>query len=290
MKLIEPSYKIIEQKPGLEGIYEQIEMAGRTCYKSQRPEGKTAKDFVDKLIASKHFAVLEHGTVYLSIPINEYSTDIYLDSVLLITLFDEAPYTEIHYAVEYDPEENNDIAYITTNLRVLYEYFSEIDREFILNKYLSEPTRYHAKRITVKFTSNLHFYKDITRHRLFSYCIESTRYCNYSKDKYGNELTFISPEWLKDDRASKLFKKNLMAAEDTYLDLIQEGWKAQQAAEVLPQAIKADMIMTGFTSDWQHVFNLRTSHIAATGKPHPEISRLMDPLYKEFVDKNYIKL
>lgn len=274
MKLIEPSYKIIEQKPGLEGIYEQIEMAGRTCYKSQRPEGKTAKDFVDKLMASKHFAVLEHGTVYLKVPwdeLREYNSG--YEDIL------EKQW--IKYALHY----TEDVIYITSN----YRWIIENNLEDLL-KYLCEPTEYHAKRITVKFTSNLHFYKDITRHRLFSYCIESTRYCNYSKDKYGNELTFISPEWLKDDRASKLFKKNLMAAEDIYLDLIQEGWKAQQAAEVLPQAIKADVIMTGFTSDWQHVFNLRTSHIAATGKPHPEISRLMDPLYKEFVDKNYINL
>lgn len=72
MKLIKPSWEILEQKPGLEGIYEQIELAGRTCYKSQRKEGTTAKDFVDRMIASQHYAMLEHGTVYLKIPIEEY--------------------------------------------------------------------------------------------------------------------------------------------------------------------------------------------------------------------------
>lgn len=291
MKLINPSYEIIEQKPGIEGIYEQIEMAGRTCYKSKRPEGKTAKDFVDRLITSKHLAVLEHGTVYLSIPTDEHSIGAYHhNGTILASQFDDIPYAMVHYAVEYDPDESSDIAYVTTNLRVLYEYFDEEEREFIINKYLCEPTKYHEKRVTVRFTSNIHFYKDITRHRLFSYCVESTRYCNYSKNKYGNELTFISPEWLNNDKASKLFKKNLMAIEDTYLDLIQEGWKAQQAAEILPQATKADIIMTGFISDWQHVFNLRTSIIAKTGKPHPEVSRLMNPLYREFIEKKYINI
>ena len=72
MKLIKSNYEILEQKPGLEGIYEMIETAGRTCYRSQRPEGQTAKDFVDRMIASQHYAMLEHGTVYLKIPIKEY--------------------------------------------------------------------------------------------------------------------------------------------------------------------------------------------------------------------------
>lgn len=72
MKLIKPSYQILDQPTGLDGIYQQIEMAGRTCYRSQRPEGQTAKDFVDRMIASKHYAMLEHGTVYLKIPIEEY--------------------------------------------------------------------------------------------------------------------------------------------------------------------------------------------------------------------------
>ena len=72
MKLIKPSYEILDQKPGLEGIYEQIELAGRTCYKSVRKEGTTAEDFVDRMIKSQHYAMLEHGTVYLKIPIEEY--------------------------------------------------------------------------------------------------------------------------------------------------------------------------------------------------------------------------
>ena len=72
MKLIKSNYEILEQNPGLEGIYEMIETAGRTCYRSQRPEGQTAKDFVDRMIKSQHYAMLEHGTVYLKIPIEEY--------------------------------------------------------------------------------------------------------------------------------------------------------------------------------------------------------------------------
>lgn len=72
MKFIKPSYEILSQNPGIEGIYEAIERAGRVCYKSTRKEGTTAKDFVNKMIKSGHLGVLEHGTVYLKIPIKEY--------------------------------------------------------------------------------------------------------------------------------------------------------------------------------------------------------------------------
>ena len=72
MKLIKPSYEIIEQEPGIEGIYKQIELAARNCYKSEPVEGITSKDFVDRMIKRGHLSTLEHGTVYLKIPIEEY--------------------------------------------------------------------------------------------------------------------------------------------------------------------------------------------------------------------------
>lgn len=82
---------------------------------------------------------------------------------------------------------------------------------------------------------------------------------------------------------------SLSDAESSYLSLIKEGAKPQEAREVLPLATKCDMIMTGFVSDWQHFFRLRTSIIAETGKPHPDASALADPLYKEFINRNYLK-
>lgn len=288
MKLIKPSFEIYEQGPGLEGIYEAIERAGRTCYKSTRPEGQTAKDFVDRMIASQHYAMLEHGTVYLKTPA-QYNYDD------LIRFYSRNPYSRVfEHKEDYKSKEWKKAGfYITTNLRVLVENNKLEDL-----KLLCEPTEFHEKRVTVRFTSNIHFYKDITRHRKMSFAIESTRYCNYSKGKFGNELTFIIPAWLDKEEISIDTSKGfgtdisffafLGKAERHYLELINQGWQAQQAAEILPQATKADIIMTGFVSDWQHVFNLRTSIIAATGKPHPEVSRLMDPLYEEFETRKLI--
>lgn len=133
MRLIKPSFEIWEQEPGLEGVYKQIERAGRVCYKSEDKiaEG-TAKAFVDRMIASGHGAMLEHGTVYLEIP--DYGA-----SRLKFEKYMRNPYST---SISSDV----DSSYITTNLRVLVENGWLNDLE-----YQCEPTEYHEKRITVKF-------------------------------------------------------------------------------------------------------------------------------------------
>lgn len=138
MKLIKPSYKVIEQPSGIEGIYQQIEMAGRTCYKSSRPEGKTAKDFVDRMITSQHYAMLEHGTVYLKMSGAESISNKYQVN----------PYSNVNIIYSEQPSSIYCITthYITTNYRVLIENGWLKDLNF-----LCEPTEFHEKRVTVRF-------------------------------------------------------------------------------------------------------------------------------------------
>ena len=198
MKLIKPSYEILDQKPGLEGIYEQIELAGRTCYASshkiQYKENDTcndlisitAKDFVDRMIKSGHGAMLEHGTVYLLFSECCYSRS----DREFIAKYTKNPYSKVvcigtdDNLVEQTPSKEdylgdilgtgvcgNALYAITTNYRVLVENGWLDDLQ-----YLCEPTEYHEKRVTVRFTADIHFYKDTTRHRVFSWAIESTRY------------------------------------------------------------------------------------------------------------------
>ena len=147
---------------------------------------------------------------------------------------------------------------------------------------------------------------EFVRHRVFSFAQESTRYCNYSKDKFGNELTFIIPSWMgieegnvttdsfgcpvKPNEETYDFLSGLGSTEKSYFRLINKGLKPQQARQVLPNALKTELVMTGFVSDWGHFFQLRTSIIAETGKPHPDASALADPLYKEFIRRGYIKV
>ena len=278
MKLIKPSWEIIKQGPGLEGIYEMIELAGRTCYKSTRKEGTTAKDFVDRMITSKHLSMLEHGTVYLKVPIyypdewdeNKNNRGKNFNKVA------NSPYSKIIRGTA------SGFWYITTNLRVI----KENDAEFLLD-YLCEPTEFHEKRITVRFIADIHFYKDITRHRLFSWAIESTRYCNYLKEKFGMSVSFMKPSWIKEEDILEL-EEDCKVMESIYFKWINKGYQAQHAAYFLPQGTKAEVVMTGFISNYKHFFQLRTSIIAETGMPHPDVSTLVDPVYKAFIRSRYI--
>lgn len=312
MRLVKPSYEILKQEPGLEGIYKMIELAGRTCYKSEdKITEDSARKFVDMLIARGHTAMLEHGTVYLKIPCTTnhsgFSEIHYIDE----------PYSKIKLSegLVFKDEYNDpcDCWCVTTNYRVLLEnnWLDDL-------KYLCEPTEHHEKRVTVKFTSNIHFYKDITRHRKMSFAIESTRYCNYSKGKFSNELTFLIPQWIdleegrygighdfingwfihhldndirilpktKEEHGVFNFMRGLKSDEHRYLKAIELEWRPEQAAELLPQATKADIVMTGFVSDWNYIFSIRVD--GKTGVPHPEVKRLMEPVKEEFIKRGYI--
>lgn len=295
MKLIKPSFEIREQPSGLEGVYKQIEGAGRVCYKSEDKiaEG-TAKAFVDRMIKSGHGAMLEHGTVYLKV----FNV---IENSELIDKYKSNKYSVVKEGTEvYNC--HGDILYggckcITTNYRVLVEngWLDDL-------KYICKPTEFHEKRITVHFVCDRGVSHEFVRHRVMSFAQESTRYCNYSKDKFGNELTFIIPCWIKDleeksylahaeyhhtkEDASKQWYDVCMNSEFVYEDLIRLGWKPQEARAVLPNSLKTELVVTGFTSDWNHFFDLRAR--GTTGAPHPQAKELAEPLMKEFIARKYI--
>lgn len=284
MKLIKSSFEILEQGPGIEGIYKQIELAGRTCYKSlDKITEDSAKGFVDRMIKSQHYAMLEHGTVYLRVPWGTH----------LWKKYSENPYSEVFEVLR------NNANYITTNLRVLIENSWLDDLQ-----YLCEPTEYHEKRVTVRFTTDRGVSHEFVRHRVFSFAQESTRYCNYSKDKFGNELTFIIPSWSKliaegsydlrtiwdisnEPSEDRTFAVCCYVTEDNYLHLLQHhNLSPQQARQVLPNALKTELVMTGFVSDWNHFFDLRAR--GTTGAPHPDAKALAEPLMYEFKNRMLI--
>lgn len=296
MRLIKPSYEIWEQKPGIQGIYKAIERAGRVCYKSEdKITEDSARPFVDRMIKSGHGAMLEHGTVYLMIP-SDKAYDAFEDN-WVINNYGGSPYSTVKY--------NKEDYCVTTNLRVLVEngWLDDL-------KYLCEPTEYHEKRATVHFVCDRGILSEFTRHRKFSFSAESTRYCNYSKDKFGNELTFIVPCWLNiptghyvywdgdwcdidkmkiqlpggEHKDINAFLWSLNNAETDYTFLINSGWKPQQARAVLPNALKTELVMTGFISDWKHFFFLRCPINA-----HPQARELAIPLSEEFVERGLIK-
>lgn len=303
MRLIKPSFEILEQGPGLQGIYKQIELAGRTCYKSlDKITEDSAEGFVNRMIASQHYAMLEHGTVCLAIPTDNHSVGAYYHKgTIIASQFEVNSYSR----VTYDPD-IDDIAYVTTNLRVLIESFEE-DMDFILEKYLCEPTEHHEKRVTVRFTTDRGVSHEFVRHRVFSFAQESTRYCNYSKDKFGGEITFIIPSWSKategdygtlgepldtqfEEYDNNVFEREfineLINTEFRYMNILDAGYTPQQARQVLPNALKTELVMTGFVSDWQHFFDLRAR--GTTGAPHPDAKALAEPLMREFESRNLV--
>lgn len=286
MKLIKPHFEIIEQQPGLNGIYKQIELAGRTCYKSEdKITEDSAKAFVDRMIASGHGAMLEHGTVYLKVPYSDHKCAFPFENGYYEDCIGNYRHNKYSKVVQVWEDEDTAYDYVTTNLRVLVENDWLMDLE-----YVCEPTEHHAKRVTVRFICDRGILAEFTRHRVFSFAAESTRYCNYSKDKFNNELTFIEPcwEWYNPTRDGfSEFKTSLVNAENTYLYLIEHGWKPQQARAVLPNSLKTELVMTGFISDWKHFFMLRSNKYGKGGA-HPSANELATPLYEEFVARGYI--
>lgn len=271
MKLIESSVQIIKEKDP----YKMIELAGRTCYKSEdKITEDSAKEFVDRMIKLGHGAMLEHGTIYLKI--RETVNGNIPPAMLYWRDCANRKYSKVYTQLESDSpySANYKVLYVTTNLRVLVENNRIDDLE-----YQCEPTEYHEKRITAKFICDRGVSHEFVRHRVFSFAQESTRYCNYSKDKFNNEIVFIIPSWAEVNKFGEIvaddnecfyhFKRSLEFAESNYFTLLNNGWKPQQARQVLPNATKTELVMTGFESDWEHFLSLRTSKNA-----HPDAQQL----------------
>ena len=300
MKLIKPSFEIREQPSGLEGVYKQIERVGRVCYKSEdKITEDSAKPFVDRMIASGHGAMLEHGTVYLKCETEVINRYIHPEDGEEEDFNKLEKYEYNSYSVTND---DGIYLYVTTNLRVLVENDWLDDLQ-----YICEPTEYHEKRITVKFVCDRGVSHEFVRHRVFSFAQESTRYCNYSKGKFGYQLTCIIPSWLGLEEGSysledveekydkcliidrcknaeeASFVRALCHAEREYFDLLELNWKAQQARDVLPNSLKTELVMTGTIKQWEGFFKLRDAANA-----HPQARELAIPLQEEFIARGYI--
>jgi len=287
MKLIEPKAELLLQPEGLEGVYKQIELCGRTCYKStDKITDESAKPFVERMIASKHTAMLEQGTVYLKF---------FGASESLRHLYTHNPYSRVRTSGETIDGNYIVVYYVTTNLRVL------VENDLLGHlKYVCEPTKYHEKRYTIKFTTDRGVSHELVRHRVFSFAQESTRYCNYSKDKFGGEISYIMPSWFPkaNVQQQEAFMQIMKATEDYYMALLGQwderkpdarfktGFKdnpltPQQARQVLPNALKTEVCMTGFASDWRFFFDLR--YYGETGKPHPDMEVVATMARSEFM-------
>lgn len=269
MKIIEQSYEICESNDyTIQDVYKDIERAARVSYKSEdRITEDSAEKMVNRLVEMGHLSPLEFGTIYLTLDENaEYRGR-----------YGKETHSKVRRVTEYgDDTEEKTTLYITTNYRVIVEHgwFEDL-------KYLTAPTENHYRRTTVKFITNRSVSHELVRHRSMSFMQESQRYCNYNKDKFDNQITFIKPTWYDTTlESSNVFDKACLATEEGYLNLIKEGLKPQEARSVLPNACKTELYMCGFDTDWSYVFELRDKETV-----DPMMYDIIHKLHKDFEER-----
>lgn len=292
MKLIKQSFEFINQTDfSLVGIKKHIERCARVSYKSEDKITDTSYEkFVNMLESRGHDRPLEFGTVYLS------RTSQKEDNMEWLDKYAYNPWSKFSFgngSTRINGELRN-IVYVTTNYRVIKEHHWEDDLQ-----YLCEPTEYHHKRYTVHMILDRGVMDEFRTHVGLSHLAESTRYVNYSKKKFGSELTFIKPCWLDDEKLKlygpyhtvirdkspeSIFIANLNNVERDYLDLIKLGWTPQQARSVLPLSIKSELISCGFKDSWENFFYRRDAPDA-----HPMAQEIAKPMHQKFIELTEMK-
>ena len=288
MKLIKQSFEFINQTDfSLVGIKKHIERCARVSYKSEEKITETSYEkFVNMLESRGHDRPLEFGTVYLSRTAQKEDNMAWLDK------YTYSPWSKFSFgngSTRIGGKLMNTI-YVTTNYRVIKENHWEDDLQ-----YLCEPTEYHYKRYTAHMVLDRGVMDEFRTHIGLSHLAESTRYCNYSKDKFGNAITFIKPCWCNilegdygtpDDIPDRLPRMGateaglihaLQYAERYYFFLLSEGWTPQQARSVLPLGIKSELISCGFEDAWENFFRRRDAPDA-----HPMAQEIAKPMHEEF--------
>jgi len=295
MKIINPSVSLIKETDP----FKKIEICGRLCYKSE-PKGKPEK-FYAGLIKRNHFAMLEHATFVFEVSKHIYylaRTIKYLNTTR--TKLSDGSYRHLVSGNLRALNESN-FAPILVELkkihpRLVYSKFNFADTYKYLLAYYCDGKDILVERVPdlscleelTEEEFNAHAYfsfhficdrgvtHEIVRHRPASYAQESTRYCNYSKDKYGNEVTFVEPtgydKWSLEQKL--YFTSSLTKSEDSYMGMLEHGMTPQQARAVLPNALKAEIIMTASAGEFGHFFDLRSRGV--TGAPHPDMKVVAD--------------
>ena len=144
---------------------------------------------------------------------------------------------------------------------------------------LSVPVLEHEK-VTVRIYSDIGSYKDLTRHRFASFSVESTRYCSYDKDKYGNEIAIMNPVYIEDKEVYEVWKKTMEEMEKGYMEMKRLGASTDMCREVLPHSTAGEYTMTANIREWKHILKLRTNK-----RVHPSIRQVLIPLLKYFKEQ-----
>ena len=296
----------------LDAIWKHIARCARVCYQSTpKNNGETDYDFIVrtllkgidvvnqpydiKKIITCHLSVLEHGTIHLRYPLYVSRANVQFEH-----RFKYNKYSEFYI-------DEKDYAYVTTNMRVLVENGWIDELEFIDDIHNNEYNL--IDRCTLNFITDIGASRELNRHRVNSISEESTRYCRYTANKFGGNITVAKLPWIdyKNDESEEtnyengFFSDNEIYDEEEntilghltdgwsaidwflyglqisnliYNKCVQLGWTAQQAREILPLNTKTQVVHTAFVKDWQHFIDLRSNGVS--GVPHPMIKELAD--------------
>lgn len=303
MKIIQPEAHIL---PVTGNILKHVERCGRIAYKSEDAitDGSHVR-FIQNIIQRGHESVLEHGNYVFELPEMEYK-----ETVMIYDSLNFDSYKEEGYSGRLRFSLHTGRPLVSGNIRAWRDFIRVCQADtmnvppwvkiafaynpafaglrLIVDKYGAfnalHLTDLTPKEADIHWTETVHFVcsraisHELVRHRALSPTQESQRFCNYSKGKFGGEITFIEPLWTKDDELQRRLWSNTMEMlEDGYLGFLQVGRQSQEAREVLPNSTKTELVMTGTLGEWKHFFDLRCADDA-----HPEMRRIAVPLEQEF--------
>lgn len=291
MKLINQSFEILEQKDfTIIGIKKFIERCGRVCYKSEnRITDDSYEKFVNMLEKRDHARPLEFGTVHLKMPWSNFNN--FVGFCISKGFWDSC---WIKYNIDRESEDK--MVYITTN----YRYYKKLGTLKLLYGYIDieeffteEDNKFYPKRYTVHFITSRGIMDEFRTHVGLSHLAESSRYCSYDKNRFGNEITFIIPNWVNTNCPNKEqegpsvasieWSTTMLDAEASYMNLIKMGCTAQEAREVLPLAVKSELISCGFEDVWSNFFYRRCAKDA-----HPMAREIATKVRDKFKELNYV--
>ena len=312
MKIVKPSHEILIP----ESPYKHIERIGRICYKSEDLiTDISAEPFCKRMVSSGHHAMIEHYRFIISVQREDYyilknsnynkyitftdrngryiisasarglqdmfiaedsqwirETLIYIINYIIKEYDCSALFSEI-FLETYDP----DLPSSAYSMLAIKDFNRLTDEEYIMHAWYS-----------VYLVCDRGVSHELVRHRDASFAQESTRYCNYGKGKFGNEITVIEPYFFNDyiTRRNK-WKAAMDVAELAYLQLLDIDATPQEARTVLPNSLKTEIVVTAQVYEWLHIFDLRV--LGTTGKPHPQMVEVMKPVRDEMIERGFIE-
>lgn len=272
MKIIEPKVKEIKDFEGVDNFYKAVARAARICYASDKTTDDKA--LVERLIKSEHFSPFEHAVIYF--PLDKFTSPEIQTMYYLCLLRNRFTIVD---------KKNNIVA---INGRVLIEEFllwgddwseviEKLDEDYFpeMKKIEIHPNIFKSFIIDTSIGCT----REMNRHHdNFYICEQSTRYCNFSKDKFGNEVAFNKPYWYDQGKAldQSTWDTAMRMAEELYITMVKEGSPTDIARGVLPLDTHTRAIYTATTNEWQHIIDLRLK--GTTGKPHGDIKIIAEKI------------